>query len=192
MGADGGLFRLIGAYVAFASFVYHSLVVLVIAFTGPFGYACVTKNEEVSENGNHKNLCAQIPIDLHERVSEERERLGQTTSEYITNLIQDYYNMIENQKGGIQMTEKGRTMAFQIPEELFQRIKRHLERETLRSGKKLTQRDFVLNLITQALDEADAENTAEQNAPTEAPVAPRVADVTAPADTDTPDEGNAV
>ena len=70
-----------------------------------------------------KNLCAQIPIDLHERVSEERERLGQTTSEYITNLIQDYYNMIENQKGGIQMTEKGRTMAFQIPEELFQRIK---------------------------------------------------------------------
>ena len=61
-----------------------------------------------------KNLCAQIPIDLHERVSEERERLGQTTSEYITNLIQDYYNMIENQKGGIQMTEKGRTMAFQM------------------------------------------------------------------------------
>ena len=40
-----------------------------------------------------KNLCAQIPIDLHERVSEERERLGQTTSEYITNLIQDYYNI---------------------------------------------------------------------------------------------------
>ena len=52
-GADGGLFRLIGAYVAFASFVYHSLVMLVIAFTEPFGYACVTKNEEVSENGNH-------------------------------------------------------------------------------------------------------------------------------------------
>ena len=90
------------------------------------------------------------------------------------------------------MTEKGRTMAFQIPEELFQRIKRHLERETLRSGKKLTQRDFVLNLITQALDEADAENATEQNTPTEAPVAPRVADVTAPADTDTPREGNAV
>ena len=129
-----------------------------------------------------KNLCAQIPIDLHERVSEERERLGQTTSEYIANLIQNYYNMMEKQKDGIQMTEKGRTMAFQIPKELFQRIKRHLERETLRTGKKLTQRDFVLNLITQALDEADAGNTAEQNAPTETPVALRVADVTAPAD----------
>ena len=90
------------------------------------------------------------------------------------------------------MTEKSRTMAFQIPEELFQRIKRHLERETFRTGKKLTQRDFVLNLITQALDEAGAENAAEQNAPTEAPVAPCVADVTAPAGTDTPHEDNAV
>lgn len=33
VGADGGLFRYIGAYVAFALFVYHSLVVLVIAFS---------------------------------------------------------------------------------------------------------------------------------------------------------------
>ena len=50
----------------------------------------------------------------------------------------------------------------------------------------------MLNLITQALDEADTENTAEQNAPLRPPVAPRVADVTAPADTDTPDEDSAV
>ena len=120
-----------------------------------------------------KNLCAQIPIPLHERVSEERERLGQTTSEYITQLIQEYYNMMENQKGGSGMTEKNRTMAFQIPEELFQRIKRHLERESLRTGRKLTQRDFVLGLITQALDAADADGTdTEQDAPTEAPVGP--------------------
>ena len=115
-----------------------------------------------------KNLCAQIPIPLHERVSEERERLGQTTSEYITQLIQEYYNRMENQKGGSNMTEKNRTMAFQIPEELFQKIKRHLERESLRTGRKLTQRDFVLGLITQALDAAGA----EQDAPTEASVGP--------------------
>ena len=120
-----------------------------------------------------KNLCAQIPIPLHERVSEERERLGQTTSEYITRLIQEYYNRMENQKGGSDMTEKNRTMAFQIPEELFQRIKRHLERESLRTGRKLTQRDFVLGLITQALDAAEAEGTdAERATPTEAPVGP--------------------
>lgn len=80
---------------------------------------------------------------------------------------------MESQKGGSGMTEKSRTMAFQIPEELFQRIKRHLERESLRTGRKLTQRDFVLGLITQALDTADAEGTdTEQDTPTEAPVGP--------------------
>ena len=137
-----------------------------------------------------KNLCAQIDIALHNRVTEEKDRLEMTTSQYIASLLTEYYKM-KDENGGINMTGS-RTMAFQIPEELFQRIKRHLERETLRTGKKLTQRDFVLNLISQALDEADAENTAEQNAPTEASVAPRVADVTAPANTDTPDEDNAV
>ena len=33
VGENGGLFRLLGAYIAFASFVYHSLVVLIIAFS---------------------------------------------------------------------------------------------------------------------------------------------------------------
>ena len=51
--------------------------------------------------------------------------------------------------------EKTRTMAFQISEELFQRIKAHLERETARTGKKLTQREFILSLIEQALSEAE-------------------------------------
>ena len=80
---------------------------------------------------------------------------------------------MESQKGGSGMTEKSRTMAFQIPEELFQRIKRYLERESQRTGRKLTQRDFVLGLITQALDTVDAEGTdTEQDTPTEAPVGP--------------------
>ena len=33
VGENGGLFRYIGAYVAFALFVHHSLVMLVIAFS---------------------------------------------------------------------------------------------------------------------------------------------------------------
>ena len=119
-----------------------------------------------------KNLCAQIDLALHTKVSEEKEKAGQTTSQYIAQLLTEYYEMKEN--GGItEMSDKGRTMAFQIPEELFQRIKRHLERESLRTGRKLTQRDFVLGLITQALDAADADGTdTEQDAPTEAPVGP--------------------
>ena len=120
-----------------------------------------------------KNLCAQIDLALHTKVCEEREKAGQTTSQYITQLLMEYYEMKEN-GGKSSMENKGnRTMAFQISEELFQRIKRYLERESQRTGRKLTQRDFVLGLITQALDTADAEGTdTEQDTPTEAPVGP--------------------
>jgi len=62
-----------------------------------------------------------------------------------------------------------RTLAFQIPEELFQRIKAHLERETARTGRKLTQRDFVLGLIEEALEAAERQAGEEcENAPREA------------------------
>ena len=115
-----------------------------------------------------KNLCAQIPLELHAKVCGEREQREQTTSQYITELLMEYYEMKEN-GGKTTMANNGsRTMAFQIPEELFQRIKRHLERESLRTGRKLTQRDFVLGLITQALDAAEVERAT----PTEAPVGP--------------------
>ena len=52
-------------------------------------------------------------------------------------------------------------MAFQIGEDLFQRIKAHLERETARTGKKLTQREFVLGLIKEALEAAEQQNQEE-------------------------------
>ena len=54
------------------------------------------------------------------------------------------------------------SMAFQIPEELFQRIKRHLEHESARLGRKVTQREFVLGLIESALAQAEAEEAAAQ------------------------------
>lgn len=107
-----------------------------------------------------KNLCAQIPLSLHTQVSEAREAAGQTTSEYITNLLIEYYNL-KKDGGTTTMSGNTRTMAFQIPEELFQRIKAHLERETQRTGRKLTQREFVLNLIEEALIEAE-EDAAEE------------------------------
>jgi hypothetical protein len=45
-------------------------------------------------------------------------------------------------------------MAFQIPEDLFQRLKDYLALESERTGRKLSQKEFVLGLIQQALDEA--------------------------------------
>lgn len=101
-----------------------------------------------------KNLCAQIPISLHTKVREEQEQAGQTVSQYITELLLNYYESKE--KGG-RMMESSRTLAFQIPEEMFQRIKAHLAAETARTGQKLTQRDFVLGLIERALEEAEVQ-----------------------------------
>ena len=50
---------------------------------------------------------------------------------------------------------KNRTLAFQIDEELFQRIKAHLERESARLGRKVTQREFVLGAIIGVLNMAE-------------------------------------
>ncbi len=82
----------------------------------------------------------------------EQEQSVQTLSQYVTMLITEYYNQKEGKK-----MDGNRTMAFQIPEKLFQRIKRYLDSESERTGKKLSQREFVLGLIQQALDDANIE-----------------------------------
>ena len=114
-----------------------------------------------------KNLCAQIPIALHTQVCEAREQSGLTTAEYITNLLIEYYEMKENGGKVTMAANNTRTMAFQIPETLFQRIKTHLERETQRTGRKLTQREFVLGLIEEALEAV--EQQADSPEPEEPP-----------------------
>ena len=63
---------------------------------------------------------------------------------------------------------KMRTMAFQVSEEFFQRIKDYLMRYEQTYGKKLSQKEFVIGLIEQALEEADEEFEAAQAAREEA------------------------
>lgn len=101
---------------------------------------------------NQKNLCAMLPAELHSRVRAEQEQAGLTLSAYMTQLLTNYY------EGGKEKMEKGtRTMAFQMPEEMFQRLKNYLERESARTGKKVSQKEFVLGLVQRALDEAERE-----------------------------------
>ena len=137
---------------------------MVIAFSMPFGYTCLAiSGKENNTMPATKNLCAQIPTDLHQRVCEAREQSGLTTAQYITNLLIEYYEMKENGGKQIMAANGTRTMAFQIPEDLFQRIKAHLERETARTGKKLTQREFVLGLIEEAQNEAERQASSSQS-----------------------------
>ena len=98
-----------------------------------------------------KNLCAMIPADLHARVRLEQERSGQTLSEFVEQLITDYYKM----KEGTKMTGDMRTMAIQLPEELFERLKAYLKKNNLK------QKQFIIGLIEDALEQ-DEEDTAEQ------------------------------
>ena len=98
-----------------------------------------------------KNLCAQIDTALHMRVRQEQEQSGKTLSEFIEQLITDYYKM----KEGTKMTGDMRTMAIQLPEELFERLKAHLKKNNLK------QKQFIIGLIEDALEE-DEESTIAQ------------------------------
>ena len=102
--------------------------------------------------GETRNLCAQIPVDLHAKVIEEKNALGQALSEYITNILKEHF-----EGGNKTMANTAtKTLAFQISEELDQRIKNYLAAEKERTDKKVSQREFVVGLIIQALDEYDA------------------------------------
>ena len=90
-----------------------------------------------------KNLCAMIPADLHARVRLEQEQSGKTLSEFVEQLITDYYKMKEN----VKMTGDMRTMAIQLPEELFERLKAYLKKNNLK------QKQFIIGLIEDALEQ---------------------------------------
>lgn len=89
-----------------------------------------------------KNLCAMLPEELHARVRQEQERLGLTLSEYVEQVLNEYYA-----KGDKPNMENTRTVAFQIPEKLFLRLKDHLAKTGLK------QKEFMLSLIEEALRE---------------------------------------
>lgn len=102
-------------------------------------------------------LTVSIPDDLHQKIRDELERQGITTSQLIEQAVTNFF---ENPKGVSSMAT--RTLAFQVSEELFQRIKAFLARYEQIYHRKLSQKDFIIHLIEAELDEADEEfETAE-------------------------------
>ena len=100
-----------------------------------------------------KNLCAMIPESLHIKVREEQEQLALTLSEYVEKIIREHF------EGGKSIMTATKTLAFQIPEELDLRIKKYLASEKERTGKKVSQREFIVRLIEQALNAYEAVGT---------------------------------
>jgi len=101
-----------------------------------------------------KNLCAMLPVALHARVRQEQEKAGMTLSDYIETMITEYYDW----KDGKIMTREMRTLAAQIPAELFDRLDRYLKERGIKK------KDFLVDIITRALEAAEADETL---APTE-------------------------
>ncbi len=98
-----------------------------------------------------KNLCAMLPVALHTRVRQEQEKAGMTLGEYVEALITEYYDW----KDGRIMTGEMRTLAAQIPAELFDRLDRYLKERGIKK------KDFLVDIITRSLEEAEAAEVTE-------------------------------
>ena len=114
-------------------------------------------------------LTVTIPDDLHQQIREELEKQGITTAQFIEQAVTTFF---EKSKGVSNMAT--RTLAFQVSEELLQRIKTFLARYEQIYHRKLSQKEFLVNLIERELDEAEkdyekimAERNAEENADTD-------------------------
>lgn len=99
-----------------------------------------------------KGLTCKIPLELHSRITDEIQRTESTLGKFIEKIILEHYGREERNQ-----MDKGRTLAFSISEELFQQIKGYLARYEEVYGRRLTQKEFVVSLIQQALEEADEE-----------------------------------
>ena len=54
-----------------------------------------------------KNLCAPIPLSLHQRLRAEQEQRGQTLADYITDILNEHF-----EGGAKTMGNTNRTIAF--------------------------------------------------------------------------------
>ena len=86
------------------------------------------------------NLCEELHQKIREDVAADESL---TTSLLMERIIREHY---EGPKPRPRIESGGRTMAFSVSEELFQRVKRYLAAHGGQS-----QRDFVIGLVTQGL-----------------------------------------
>jgi len=97
-----------------------------------------------------KGITVKIDAALHAEVRQYLEEHGMTMGEFIAlavdNELHPKMEMTEEKKMG-----KMRTLAFQVTEELFQKIKQYLLRNNM------TQKEFVIGLIEAELDREQTE-----------------------------------
>ncbi len=110
-----------------------------------------------------KGITVKIDAALHAEVREYLESHGMTMAEFVSQALDNELHP-KFQMKEMQMMANTRTIAFQVPEELYQRIKDYLTRNNM------TQKQFFLGLVETELErEQQAVNAAAleaQNADT--------------------------
>ncbi|MGN8887582.1 hypothetical protein [Blautia sp. HCP28S3_G10] len=92
-----------------------------------------------------KNICGRIPVELHAKVRGEIEQRGISTPEFLQQVIEEHFM----EKGVDQMA--ARTIAVQVTEELFGRLK------AVVAWKGCKQKDFLISIIEKAVREIEDE-----------------------------------
>ena len=94
--------------------------------------------------GSKKGISVQVDAALHAEVKEYMEAHGMTMGDFVSLALQN--ELHPKRMGGENDVEKQRTIAFAVPESLFQKIKAYLQRNNL------TQKQFFLSLIEAELE----------------------------------------
>ena len=113
-------------------------------------------------NSGKKGITVRIDANLHAQVSQYLRDHSMTMAELVSRALDDELHPKTQMKEGNTMVNT-RTIAVQVPEDLFQRIKDYLQRNNM------TQRQFLLGLIEDELEREQTERESQINAesPTE-------------------------
>lgn len=98
-----------------------------------------------------KNICGKISVELHEKLKLEVEELGISIPKYLEMVIEEHMT----RKGEKTDMANSRTVAVQVTEDLFSRLKAVLAKNGMK------QKDFLIGLIEAALEEEEAKWKAE-------------------------------
>ena len=97
-----------------------------------------------------KGITVKIPADLHAEVKAYLETHGMTMGEFIAQAVDhELHPKLEIKEE--QPMERMRTLAFQVPDSLFQRVKAYLERNHM------SQKQFVIGLIESELEQDEVQ-----------------------------------
>ncbi len=103
-----------------------------------------------------KGITVKIPADLHAEVKVYLEAHGMTMGEFIAQAVDhELHPKIQITQEDKNM-ERMRTLAFQVPDSLFQRVKAYLERNHM------TQKQFVIGLIESEIEQDEAQYQASR------------------------------